>query len=168
MEGVGDASECYLQQVVGEPLWWTEGGGKSAVKMMAGAKVQVSNVKHKIVKGRELMRRVRDGDAPTGHGKAKPPNMEEYCQEFELNMDTSEDKKTPPTCATGSTSGSGSCTTAAEQEPPYIVKEGEFTKRKLEFDELITEEEMRALRGHEGSGRRSSAAGGRRERGRAR
>lgn len=140
-------SESYLQQVVGELLAWTEGAGKSAVKMMAGNKVQVTVVKHKMMKGRELMWRVSDGDAPTAHNKTKVVSVEDYAQEFEIQMDAGE-KKSPTTRSTGSAPATGSSTTAADQEPAADAgHEVDSTKRRLEFDELISEKEMRALRG---------------------
>lgn len=128
-----------MQQVVGEPPVWQEGGGKSAAKLREGAKQQTLTVKHKIGEEREVMRRVSDGDIPKRPDKIKP-NPEDYIQEYGLKMDIDDEKKAPQTRPTGTAAGSGSSTAATETEPPHSIK-GDHTARKLEFDELITEDE---------------------------
>lgn len=151
-ESAGDMQErgaqetmCYLQQVVGEPPNWQESGGKIAAKLWGGAKQQMMFVKHNIGKDRELSRRVSDGDVPKRPDKVKP-NPGDYIQEYGLNMDTDEDKKTPPTRPTATAAGSGSSTMATDVEQTHITK-ADPTARKLEFDELITKEDMNKLRG---------------------
>lgn len=98
-----------------------------------------------ISKDRELMRRLSGSDVPKRTDKIKP-NPEDYIHEYGLKMDIDEDKKTPPTRQSGTTAASGSSTAPTEAEPSHIMQGGS-TARKLEFDELITEEEMNKLRG---------------------
>lgn len=69
---------CCLQEVVGEPPQWQESACKSAAKMHNATKQQNMFVNHKISKGRELMRRVSDGDVPKRPERVRP-SIAEYC-----------------------------------------------------------------------------------------